>query len=93
LRGHEEQRLAIEAALDGQSVSQRQEALAFHHLEESWPDCPVRFASTATKKQHERFFGGCVKRKRAMMSEGTLPLSTSGEERSHRNLRGPAPTA
>ena len=34
LRGHEEQRLAIEAALDGQSVSQRQEALAFHHLEE-----------------------------------------------------------
>ena len=34
LRGHEEQRLAIEAALDGQSVSQRQETLAFHHLEE-----------------------------------------------------------
>ena len=34
LRGHEEQRLAIEAALDGQSVIQRQEALAFHHLEE-----------------------------------------------------------
>ena len=34
LRGHEEQRLAIEAALDGQSVSQRQEVLAFHHLEE-----------------------------------------------------------
>jgi len=34
LRDHEEQRLAIEAALDGQSVSQRQETLAFHHLEE-----------------------------------------------------------
>lgn len=34
LRGHEEQRLTIEAALDGQSVIQRQEALAFHHLEE-----------------------------------------------------------
>ena len=34
LRGHEEQRLAIEAALDGQSVIQRREALAFHHLEE-----------------------------------------------------------
>ena len=34
LRGHEEQRLAIEAALAGQSVSQRQETLAFHHLEE-----------------------------------------------------------
>jgi ribosome-associated protein len=34
LRGHEEQRLAIEAALDGQSVMQRQESLAFHHLEE-----------------------------------------------------------
>jgi ribosome-associated protein len=34
LRGHEEQRLAIEAALDGQSVSQRKETLAFHHLEE-----------------------------------------------------------
>ena len=34
LRSHEEQRLAIEAALDGQSVIQRQESLAFHHLEE-----------------------------------------------------------
>lgn len=34
LRNHEEQRLAIEAALDGQAVSQRQETLAFHHLEE-----------------------------------------------------------
>ena len=34
LRGHEEQRLEIEAALDGQSVLQRQESLAFHHLEE-----------------------------------------------------------
>ena len=34
LRGHEEQRLAIEAALDGQSVIQRQESIAFHHLEE-----------------------------------------------------------
>jgi ribosome-associated protein len=34
LRGHEEQRLAIEAALNGQSVNQRRETLAFHHLEE-----------------------------------------------------------
>jgi ribosome-associated protein len=34
LRGNEEQRLAIEEALDGQSISQRQEAFAFHHLEE-----------------------------------------------------------
>jgi ribosome-associated protein len=34
LRGHEEQRLEIEAAIDGQAVSQRQETLAFHHLEE-----------------------------------------------------------
>ncbi|MDH3807879.1 MAG: DUF615 domain-containing protein [Desulfuromonadales bacterium] len=34
LRDHEEQRVAIEAALDGQSVMQRQESLAFHHLEE-----------------------------------------------------------
>ena len=34
LRGNEEQRLEIEAALDGQSVLQRQESLAFHHLEE-----------------------------------------------------------
>lgn len=33
LRGHEEQRLEIEAALDGQAVSQRQETLVFHHLE------------------------------------------------------------
>ncbi len=34
LRGHDEQREAIEAALDGQSVSQRQESMAFHHLED-----------------------------------------------------------
>jgi ribosome-associated protein len=34
LRGHEEQRLEIEAAFDGHAVSQRQEILAFHHLEE-----------------------------------------------------------
>lgn len=34
LRGHEEQREEIIAALDGQTVSQRQETLAFHHLEE-----------------------------------------------------------
>jgi len=34
LRGHEEQRLAIEVALDGQALVQRQETLAFHHLEE-----------------------------------------------------------
>lgn len=34
LRGHDEQREEIEAALDGQAVSQRQETLAFHHLEE-----------------------------------------------------------
>ncbi len=34
LRRHEEQREAIEAALDGQAVMQRQETLAFHHLEE-----------------------------------------------------------
>ena len=34
LRRHEEQREAIEAALEGQAVTQRQETLAFHHLEE-----------------------------------------------------------
>jgi len=34
LRGHEEQREAIEIALDGQAVIQRQDVLAFHHLEE-----------------------------------------------------------
>jgi ribosome-associated protein len=34
LRSHDEQRLAIEAALDGQAISQRQETLAFHHLED-----------------------------------------------------------
>jgi ribosome-associated protein len=34
LRRYEEQRLAIEAALNSQSISQRQENLAFHHLEE-----------------------------------------------------------
>ena len=34
LRGHDEQRAEIEAALDGQSLSDRQETLAFHHLEE-----------------------------------------------------------
>jgi ribosome-associated protein len=34
LRGHDEQRQEIEAAIDGQAVSQRQETLAFHHLEE-----------------------------------------------------------
>ena len=34
LRGNDEQREAIEIALNGQAVSQRQETLAFHHLEE-----------------------------------------------------------
>jgi ribosome-associated protein len=34
LRGDEEQREAIETALDGQAVSERQEAMAFHHLED-----------------------------------------------------------
>ncbi len=34
LRSNDEQREAIEAVLDGQAVSQRQETLAFHHLEE-----------------------------------------------------------
>lgn len=34
LRGHDEQREELVAALDGQAVSQRQETLAFHHLEE-----------------------------------------------------------
>lgn len=34
LRRHDEQRLAIEAALDGQALNQRKETLAFHHLEE-----------------------------------------------------------
>ncbi len=33
LRGHEEQRLALETALDGQAVVQRRETLDFHHLE------------------------------------------------------------
>ncbi|MBE0575437.1 MAG: DUF615 domain-containing protein [Desulfuromonadales bacterium] len=34
LRGNDDQREAIEIALDGHAVSQRQETLAFHHLEE-----------------------------------------------------------
>ncbi len=34
LRGHDEEREAIEIALNGQAVIQRQEVLAFHHLEE-----------------------------------------------------------
>lgn len=34
LRRHDEQREAIEATLDGQALTQRQETLAFHHLEE-----------------------------------------------------------
>lgn len=34
LRRHDEQREELEAALDGQAVSQRQESLAFHHLED-----------------------------------------------------------
>jgi ribosome-associated protein len=34
LRGHDELREELETALDGQAVSQRQETLAFHHLEE-----------------------------------------------------------
>ncbi len=34
LRHHQEQREAIEAALTGQTVNQRQEIMAFHHLEE-----------------------------------------------------------
>lgn len=34
LRGNDEQREAIETVLDGHAVSQRQESLAFHHLEE-----------------------------------------------------------
>jgi ribosome-associated protein len=34
LRGNDDQREAIETALGGQAVSQRQETLAFHHLEE-----------------------------------------------------------
>lgn len=34
LRSNDEQREAIEAAISGQAVSQRQETLAFHHLEE-----------------------------------------------------------
>jgi ribosome-associated protein len=34
LRGNDEEREAIEVALDGQAVSQRQESLAFHHLED-----------------------------------------------------------
>jgi ribosome-associated protein len=34
LRRHDDQREAIEAALEGQTVSQRHEVLAFHHLEE-----------------------------------------------------------
>ena len=33
LRHHDELREAIEAALEGQTASRRQEALAFHHLE------------------------------------------------------------
>jgi len=34
LRSHDDQREAIEAALEGQTVTQRQETLAFHHIEE-----------------------------------------------------------
>ena len=34
LRHHEEQREATEAALDGQAVIERQEAMTFHHLED-----------------------------------------------------------
>ena len=34
LRRHETQREAIEVALEGQAVNQRQETLAFHHLEQ-----------------------------------------------------------
>jgi ribosome-associated protein len=34
LRGNDDQREAIETALDGHAVSQRQETMAFHHLEE-----------------------------------------------------------
>ncbi len=34
LRGNDEQREAIEVALDGQAVNQRKESLAFHHLED-----------------------------------------------------------
>jgi len=34
LRGHDEEREAIEIALNGQAVIQRQDVLAFHHLEE-----------------------------------------------------------
>ena len=34
LRRHEDQREAIEATLEGRTVSQRQEAMGFHHLEE-----------------------------------------------------------
>ena len=34
LRSHNDQREAIEAALESQSVSQRQDTLAFQHLEE-----------------------------------------------------------
>ncbi len=51
LRGYEEQRLAIEAALDGQSVIQRQESIAFHHLEELRDRLCVRetFAETLTE--------------------------------------------
>jgi ribosome-associated protein len=34
LRGNDEQREAIEVAIDGQAVSQRKDSLAFHHLED-----------------------------------------------------------
>lgn len=34
LRGNDDQREAIETSLDGHAVSQRQETMAFHHLEE-----------------------------------------------------------
>ncbi len=34
LRSHDDQREAIEAALEGQTIGQQQETLAFHHLEE-----------------------------------------------------------
>lgn len=46
LRGNDEQREAIETALDGQAVSQRQETLTFHHLEE----LRDRLCATATFK-------------------------------------------
>lgn len=47
LRRHDDQREAIEAALEGRTVSQRQETLGFHHLEE----LRDRLCSTATFAQ------------------------------------------